>query len=30
MVEYFLSLPLGEPFADLSRVRGDVGRILRR
>lgn len=30
LVEYFLSLPLGEPFADLSRVRGDVRHVLRR
>ena len=30
MVEYYLSLPLGEAPADLSRIRGDVGRIIRR
>ena len=30
MVEYFLSLPLGEPTADLRQIRGDVERIVRR
>lgn len=30
MVEYYLSLPLGEAPADLSRIRGDPGRVLRR
>lgn len=30
MVEYFLSLPLGDPVADVSGVRGDPGRIVRR
>ena len=30
MVEYFLSLPLGDAVADVTGVRGDPGRILRR
>lgn len=30
MVEYFLSLPLREPAADLTRVRGDPSRVVRR
>lgn len=30
MVEYFLSLPLREPPGDLSRLRGDPTRVIRR